>query len=142
MTREPEWDDAERNQMLGLVVYENGVCECGFHESLIDPATLHVTFEPKVCPVCAGAAAFGREQKKLDDEQDKMLGKDPAPTAKRAADGRRTFIREMTADEVDKRRAASVGGQLGQHNFGTARIASVRASKAAPPSPSGRPATA
>lgn len=92
VTREPEWDDAERNQMLALDAYERGVCACGFHESLIDPTTLHVTFEDRVCPVCAGAAQYGRVLSARDEEFSKALGKDASPREKRPADGRRTFI--------------------------------------------------
>lgn len=86
--------------MLGLAVYENGVCACGFHESQIDPETLHVTFDEKVCPVCAGADAYGRYQAKRDQEFDKGIGPDASAKVARPADGRRTYIRQMSADEV------------------------------------------
>lgn len=91
--------------MLGLAVYENSVCACGFHESLIDPDTLHVTFDEKVCPVCAGADAYARYQAKRDAEFDKGLGKDASAKIQRPADGRRTFIRPMGPHEVAEAKA-------------------------------------
>ena len=99
VTREPEWDDAERDQMLALVEYEAGVCDCGFHESVIDPDTLHVTFDDRVCPVCAGATQYRRHLDDRDDEFLKGLGKDAPARTPRPSDGRRTFIKPVPPRE-------------------------------------------
>lgn len=81
--------------MLGFQLYEYGVCDCGFHKSLIDPETLVVTFEDRVCPVCAGAAAKGRIQAAVDEEAIKLLGQKPKPSVPRPGDGRVTVIRQV-----------------------------------------------
>lgn len=101
-TREPEWDDAERDQMLALQAYERGVCECGFHESQIDPAKLFVTFEDRVCPVCAGADVHARVKLANDGDTSKASPKEPRP-----ADGRRTYIRRLSPEEVENARGLS-----------------------------------
>lgn len=82
------------------MIYEHGVCECGFHESLTTDRSNHFTFDVRECPVCKGAAKFARIQQHADEQADKRLGDDPPPTAARAGDGRRTYLRQMSPLEV------------------------------------------
>lgn len=90
--------------MLGLSLYEAGVCECGHHSSLTNDTDNVFTFEDRRCNVCAGVARYARLQAKQDEQADKSLGDNPAPHASRAADGRRTFIRQMSPLEIAERR--------------------------------------
>lgn len=92
--------------MIALAEYEGGVCSCGFHSSLTDDRANFFTFETKVCTVCAGWSKMHRIQESQDSRADEMLGEKPPPNATRAADGRKTFMRMMSADEVDERRGA------------------------------------
>ena len=97
--------------MEALGIYERGLCACGFHESLTADRANHFTFEVKTCPVCQGAAKFGRIQEHADEKADKRLGDEPAPDAARSADGRRTFLRQMSPLEVAAMQRASVAEQ-------------------------------
>lgn len=102
VTREPEWDDEQRAGLLALAEFEAGVCSCGFHRSLtMDPANGFTT-QTEWCPVCAGAAISDRLREKADNETDKIL-KD-RPHESRPSDGRHTYIRQLTADELEQRR--------------------------------------
>jgi hypothetical protein len=100
VTREAEWDDRQRARMEALSIYESGVCECGFHESLATDKANVFTFETRSCPVCRGTAKFARIQGHADEQSDKSLGDNPAPGLNRSADGRRTFVRQMSPIEV------------------------------------------
>lgn len=86
--------------MLGLVAYRAGLCACGWHESLATDKSNHFTFEDKFCPVCAGVAQYDRITRDRDETMVKRLGEKPPPSAKRPSDGRRTFTRMMSPDEV------------------------------------------
>ena len=86
--------------MLALGIYERGVCECGFHESLATDRANNFTFETKTCPVCRGVAKMARLQAHEDEQAEKALGQNPAPGIPRLADGRRTFVRLMSPLEV------------------------------------------
>lgn len=90
--------------MLGLAIYESGICECGHHSSLTHNLENVFTFEDDRCPVCAGVARYARLRAKQDEAADKALGENPAPHMARAADGRRTFVRQMSPLEVAERR--------------------------------------
>lgn len=108
VTREVEWDDRQRARMEALSIYERGVCSCGFHESLTNDKANAFTFEVKTCPVCRGAAKFDRIQQHSDEQSDKTLGDNPPPGLSRSADGRRTFIRQMSPLEVAAMQRPSV----------------------------------
>lgn len=103
VTREPEWDDAERDKLEALEAYEAGVCsDCGVHQSLTDPSKHFYTFEDSVCPVCASVAQYSRVQADRDRIAEERLGDNPPPQIPRPGDGRRTYIRRMTDDEVEQ----------------------------------------
>lgn len=67
-------------------------------------------FEPTedVCPVCAGAALFGRIQRARDEEVREQIPKDankrPDPRKPDPADGRQTFMRLLSPEEAAERR--------------------------------------
>jgi len=92
VTREPEWDDTARAEMLALAEYESEICDCGFHKSLTRDKANHFGFETDVCPVCAGRDRYSRLQSKEDDEEEQKL-KDSPPATPRPGDGRRVFMR-------------------------------------------------
>lgn len=60
----------------------------------------HFTFDERECPVCAGAARWGRVLAADDDKFVKGLGKNPPPDASRPSDGRRTYARMKSEAEV------------------------------------------
>ena len=90
--------------MLALEVYERGICECGFHEDLTDPAQHFYQIETRTCPVCAGTARYGRVQHDADEKQRKAFGDTMPPSTPDPADGRKTFIRPLSPVEVEQRR--------------------------------------
>lgn len=92
--------------MLALGQYEAKVCECGFHESLTNDPANHFTFEDRTCPICRGAARYDRMLGRGDDRLRKQRGADSVVDP---SDGRRTFIKQMTTDEVEQRK----GGRRG-----------------------------
>ena len=87
VTREPEWDDQQRTNMLALAEYEADLCACGLpkHVADADPS-LEVKY--RVCPVCAGLAKTARIQQSIDETATRALGEKPAPEADRPTDGR------------------------------------------------------
>lgn len=92
VTREPEWDDRQRDKMLGLALYEQQVCSgCGFHQSLTDPQYAY-QIEERTCPVCAASARFLRMQADADKQARKRPG-GSSPTAPDPADGRHVSVR-------------------------------------------------
>lgn len=91
--------------MLGLDLYEDGICACGFHESLTQDKSNHFTFEDKTCGVCGGASQWSRIQADKDEQALKAMGENVPPAVKRPSDGRRTFIRPMSDLEVEQRLA-------------------------------------
>lgn len=97
--------------MLALRYYERSICECGFHESAATDRSNFFTFESRICPVCRGAAKQARIQAHADERDDKQLGENPPPGASRAADGRRTFVRQMNPLEVARLKGDSVAQQ-------------------------------
>jgi hypothetical protein len=110
VTREPEWDDDSRAEMLALAEYEAGMCSgCGLHRSLCSDPSNHFTFEFDVCTVAAGWAQWGR---KVADEDDKaMPGKGEPPETPHPDDGRTERVRMLTPDEVAKARAGRQGSK-------------------------------
>lgn len=105
VTREAEWDDESRDDMLALAHYESGVCECGFHSSLTSDPTNFFTIEEKRCLVCKGAAMHDRIRQAADDEELARMGDSPPPERVRPEDGRRTFLRPMRPEEIEAARA-------------------------------------
>jgi hypothetical protein len=97
VTREPEWDDVTRNRHLGLAEYHAGVHVggCGLHESVAkdDP---YFTLDDSRCPVCAAVEAEMRARAKRENEREEHLD----AGAKRASDGRTTFVRLLRPDEI------------------------------------------
>lgn len=108
---EPEWDDEQRGRLLSLARFEQGVCDCGFHESLTSDLANHFTPVVKVCNVCKGLAPFLRKQDAEDERAVKALGETPDPLAPRPQDGRRMYTRMMSADEVEQRKVSRSRGQ-------------------------------
>lgn len=101
MTREPEWDDEQRNRMLGLVEYRRGIHACGVHRSLAFDRANGFTFEIEVCPVCAGAEQFERIMAERDKREREAAGENPHSLS---SDGRSIFIRQMSDEEHADRR--------------------------------------
>lgn len=95
MTREPEWDDEERDKMLARAQYYASLCDCGLppHVADEDP-DLQLT--ERVCPVCAGLARAARIQNQADQAALKLLGQQPAPEAVRPTDGRHIGLKAKT----------------------------------------------
>jgi len=88
VTRESEWDDVERDKMLALAEYDNGMCDCGMHKSVADTdPDLEMT--ERICPVCSGIA---RNLRVIADRDAKTLkecyGDKVPPDAPRPEDGR------------------------------------------------------
>lgn len=100
MTREVEWDDDSREDMLALAQYEAGICACGFHTSLTHDRANYFTWAEDVCPVCAGAAVHMRQQAANDDKIIEAMGTDPSPLLPRPDDGRHIYTKLMTDAEV------------------------------------------
>lgn len=86
--------------MQGFVKFEEGLCSCGWHESLTNDKANHFTFEDRVCPVCAGVAQYGRVLAERDEVAEKRLGEKAPARAKRPGDGRRTFTKMLGPDET------------------------------------------
>lgn len=104
VVREPEWSDDDRNRLLALGLYEDGVCDCGFHESVATDMTNHFTFENRTCPLCRGGARWARMQAADDDTQRKAHGENPPPGTPDPADGRRTYTKLLSPAEVEQMR--------------------------------------
>lgn len=101
MTRETEWDDLEREKMLGLAEYEAGLCECGFHKSLAHDPEQYFDLVSETCPTCAGIAARERAQSKADETEAEALKGEPG--RRRKADGRRWFVKWVSKAEHERR---------------------------------------
>lgn len=114
VTREPEWDDTSRDELLALARYELEVHSCGYHSSLThDPANVFMPTED-TCPVCKGRDAFARIQHDADQKAEKAAGDDPRKS--RPGDGRTTYMRLLPPDEaeaVKQRRAVTRGDTPG-----------------------------
>lgn len=105
MTHEPEWDDEQREAMLGLRIYQGGVCSgCGFHHSVTANKANLFAPEDRFCNVCKGVAQWTRVQHKHDEAQVARLGDRPSPMATRPTDGRTTVIRRLSPLEAEARK--------------------------------------
>lgn len=90
--------------MLALTQFESELCSCGNHISITeDPSNVFMP-ETRVCRVCAGMDQFTRIQQDRDSAAEKALPKDAPPRTPRPADGRRTFLRPIGADELAARK--------------------------------------
>lgn len=91
VTREVEWDDQQRANMLALADWEADLCKCGLPTALADTDP---NIEPKYrhCPSCANLAKFARYQHAADEawvkESEENLGRALLPSEKRPTDGR------------------------------------------------------
>lgn len=112
---EVEWDDDERTRMLALGTYEAGLCRCGFHSSLTADRANFFTFEDRRCSVCAKSEQYGRIQEQNDEAAMKAFGEKPPPAQPRPSDGRQTFVRRMSADEVTRIRERKGAGRGDTH---------------------------
>ncbi|GAA1138328.1 hypothetical protein [Nocardioides aquiterrae] len=109
---EPEWGAADRALAEGLYVYDADVCPgCGQHSSVLDdPENNVLTFEDRVCAVCAGSerharklAAVDRDWERRHTEPDQHAGiKAHLESARvpRPSDGRHVYLRRMHPEEI------------------------------------------
>lgn len=105
MTREPEWDDQQRERMLQLAEYEAGVCpDCGTHHEMRDPERHFYQMETPICSVCAGIERTQRMLTEQDDENGKRL-RDQAVSEPRPSDGRKLNARLLSPFEVAQAKA-------------------------------------
>lgn len=95
---ESEWDDRQRDLMLGLTQYESEVCACGWHESLIPDG--HFAIEEDSCPVCAAGDRYARIRADADAKWRKALGDEPPADRHDIADGRKARTRMKRPDEI------------------------------------------
>ncbi|MCM0622721.1 hypothetical protein [Nocardioides bruguierae] len=104
VTREPEWDDDERRRLLALAAYHEQTCDRGHHPDVAGDPHLFWTFEDSRCPLCAEIDKWQRIQHDRDAKAIRQLGDEPSPFIPRPDDGRSTYLRRMTPDEVTARR--------------------------------------
>lgn len=105
VTREPEWDDASREAMEALALYEAGVCSgCGIHHSLSSNLENVFTFQAETCNTCAGSDRYARIVGAAD-EKARKAHQDAPPASPLPSDGRKTYLRMMSPDEVAEARA-------------------------------------
>ncbi len=110
VTRESEWDDYERDKMLGLEIYEADLCSgCGVHKSRMVAGEHFYTYAAESCVVCAGADMFHRTLQAADHEFEKRIPEGMKASMKaakaRPSDGRMAYIREQTAEQAAARPA-------------------------------------
>lgn len=100
---EPEWDDAERDKMLGLELYEAQLCgTCGVHPSRATSDHIY-DVTPERCLVCEGLAVRHRQYALADSKEEEALKarpEDERASIRRDADGRKLFLREVSAEEA------------------------------------------
>lgn len=88
---------------MALRHFQGGVCACGIHQSLTADKANVFTFEKQTCPVCKGLAQYQRVLAAEDRSADDKV-KDAPPATPRPSDGRRLFVRQLSAMEVAARR--------------------------------------
>lgn len=76
--------------MLGLAIYEAGVCRCGWHTRLTTDPQVDFGLEyGEPCQVCAAFARNARSEQHADDQIRKKIGDNPL--APHPGDGRRVL---------------------------------------------------
>lgn len=105
--RESRIDDADRADLLGLARYEVEVCSCGYHPSITHDPENGFMPESDVCPVCGG---LDLQHRVLHEQDEKATPKDAPAKKPRPSDGRKTYMRRMTPEEVTSRRESERGG--------------------------------
>ena len=105
VTREPEWDDAQRELLQALDLYEAGVCnDCGIHHSLSGDLENVFTFSERICNTCAGSDRYARMMAEAEEKVRKM--REGAPAASPLpSDGRKVYLRQMSPQEIEMERA-------------------------------------
>lgn len=97
--------------MLALAQYESELCQCGNHYSVTeDPSNVFMPTE-RVCRVCAGMDQYSRIQQAADAAADKNRSESAPPQTPRASDGRQTYLRPLSPEEVAARQADSVAAE-------------------------------
>lgn len=111
VTREAEWSDVERGKMLDLAEYEAGihVDGCGYHSTVANDRGNYFTVESETCPLCAQLARKQRIQQAAETEAEKKA----QPSTPRPGDGRRTYLRPLTPEEVETAKAAQRAAREG-----------------------------
>lgn len=109
--RESRIDDADRAALLGLALFEDQVCRCGFHPSIADDESNVFTPETHTCPVCAGLAQWERVLHDQDEKAAKATPDAPA-RASRPSDGRVPYMRFLSPHEAEQL-LKSRGGEHG-----------------------------
>ena len=105
VTRESEWTDRDRDEMIALRRYEAGVGPCGFHHSQTNDPEFWYVPEEEFCQACADLTMFERIKHAEHEKQLKALGENPPPDRQRPSDGRRTLVRLMTPAEIEAEKA-------------------------------------
>jgi len=112
---EPEWDAGSRLIAEGLAEYDAGVCpDCGLHHSILDNPDEWppIKLEDTVCQVGAAIArhtrALAARDRDWETQHPEPARDQPlkvhldAARRKHPGDGRRTRLRFMGADEIQK----------------------------------------
>lgn len=89
--------------MLGLELYEAQLCgTCGVHPSRATSDHIY-DVTPERCRVCEGLAVRHRQYALADSKEEEALkgrSEDERASIPRDADGRRLFLREVSAEEA------------------------------------------
>lgn len=120
MTRqvEAEWDDLARERAEALALHDQQLCPgCGLHPVILDDPNVLLTFEDRLCKVCAAQTQKGRMQGQDDREWDEKH-KDADPRTPRPGDGRHTHLRPLTPAEVAAWKATQPGSDRPQRPAG------------------------
>lgn len=90
-TTEPEWDDRQRDKMLGLALYRRDLCAgCGYPKVLHEPR-YHFAVEVERCPIKSALDRFDRIQGDQDEKVREAQKNNPSgPQPK---DGRLVSVR-------------------------------------------------
>lgn len=105
VTTEPRVSDDDLVELLALARFDAEVCSCGYHPSVARDESNYFRPETHKCPVCAGQAQVDRMQRDRD-EAHAAAHKNDGPAAPRPGDGRKSYMRLLTAEQVAEERAA------------------------------------
>lgn len=79
--------------MRELGEYESGLCSgCGIHHEVASDPNVRVSFPPRDCDVCAGAAQNARINAEADKKHADSLGDNPPARRRDPSDGRYTML--------------------------------------------------